>query len=273
MVNWTDPTNILLQSLVLVKSIHFLDGFFFWQFFTTLSFEFEFLRGKRNPEWPLAINCSAWNKVVLLFSYLGVTLSSGLFISQMRAAAVVLPCLLTLAAFGMMLHEICKAQSVWSPTNFTCANINTTTRNINIISLVVYFSIFITYTVGVYVNAKSFSKKAKPTYELAILFTFLPFLIQTLPVMFSSTFINYDIVWPTNLVACSVPCATEMYWEICDPVSPIIGKHSLAIGVSYFSTTQNSGLAVRLPTNGSIPLISLDRSNSEAGANSKPSKI
>ncbi|KAF8994555.1 hypothetical protein BDQ17DRAFT_1366652 [Cyathus striatus] len=305
MVKWTDPANILLQSLALVKTIHFLDGFFFWQFFSTLSFEVDFLRGKRDQEWPLAlyvacrfvtavtvasqlvginitseINCIAWNRIVVLFSYLGVTLASGLFISQIysvwqhRAAAVVLPIALTLTTFGMMLYEVSRAQSVWSPTNYSCASVNTAaTRNTTILTLVAYFSIFVSYTVGVFVNAEALSKYTRSTYQRAILWVFLPFVMQTLPVTFISLNLNdaMNLMFQVPALITTVSCATEMYREICDAVAPRAGKHSLAIGASYFGA-QNTNLVANTSRDG-IPLTSLDQSDSHAGADSQLSKV
>jgi hypothetical protein len=53
MVNWQDPSLLFNDYIALIKLNHALAGIFIWEIVTTLSFEWDVLRGKRPYRWTI----------------------------------------------------------------------------------------------------------------------------------------------------------------------------------------------------------------------------
>ncbi|KAJ3484654.1 hypothetical protein NLI96_g5496 [Meripilus lineatus] len=51
MVDWTSPEEIKFERDILVKVIHVLAGIYFWEFLTSLDFEWSFCCGKKKFSW------------------------------------------------------------------------------------------------------------------------------------------------------------------------------------------------------------------------------
>jgi len=56
MVNWQDPSLLFNDYIALIKLNHALAGIFIWEIVTTLSFEWDVLRGKRPYRWTIWVS-------------------------------------------------------------------------------------------------------------------------------------------------------------------------------------------------------------------------
>ncbi|KAH9974555.1 hypothetical protein BGW80DRAFT_1444701 [Lactifluus volemus] len=74
MVNFQDPNVIAQEMWALVNLWHAFDGIFLWEFFTTLHFEWSFIRGNRPYRWTI------W-----IFSYFGLACASLLLMIRVVA--------------------------------------------------------------------------------------------------------------------------------------------------------------------------------------------
>ncbi|KAJ3485319.1 hypothetical protein NLI96_g5035 [Meripilus lineatus] len=97
MVNWTSPEQRAANAVALLKLIHVFAGFYFWEFLTSLDFEWSFLRGRRKFTWPMAscgsreINCQAYLRVIgvsIMLSFSFATLNLAI-----RAAIIFSTCM------------------------------------------------------------------------------------------------------------------------------------------------------------------------------------
>jgi hypothetical protein len=53
MANYKDPATIAKGSEAVVKLWHLMDGVYIWQFFTTLDYEWDVIRGHRPYRWTI----------------------------------------------------------------------------------------------------------------------------------------------------------------------------------------------------------------------------
>jgi len=74
MVEWDSPQEIQRDATAFVKFMHALLGLYIWEWFTSLSFDWQFLSGKRKFRWPMAFYFL--NRYCLLFALIGIVIAA-----------------------------------------------------------------------------------------------------------------------------------------------------------------------------------------------------
>jgi len=154
---------------VALKSFHLItDGIFLWEFFTTLDYEFDIIRGHRPYRWSIwiysitraatlmaiilnlidlntmtPINCQIWLTFELIFAYLGLAAASLLIVLRVIAIwnkgriIVATATTLWVTNIVIMIQGIVRLRSNWSATLLGCDIFNSGNSKLNIISCVV----------------------------------------------------------------------------------------------------------------------------------------
>ncbi|OBZ67493.1 hypothetical protein A0H81_12722 [Grifola frondosa] len=73
MVDWSSQQELAVDGTVFMKFMHALAGLYFWEFVTSLDFEWSFLRGKNRFHWPALFYFL--NRYCLLFTMIGLLIS------------------------------------------------------------------------------------------------------------------------------------------------------------------------------------------------------
>ncbi|KDQ58545.1 hypothetical protein JAAARDRAFT_34361 [Jaapia argillacea MUCL 33604] len=73
MVDWQSPAEIAKDAAVFDKFMHALLGLYIWEFFTSLSFDLQYLTGKRKFRWPLVFYFG--NRYALLGAMIGIAIA------------------------------------------------------------------------------------------------------------------------------------------------------------------------------------------------------
>jgi hypothetical protein len=73
MPDWTSSTEIAKDGLVFSKFMHALLGLYIWEWFTSLNFDWEYIKGKRQFRWPLIFYFL--NRYCLLFALIGIAIA------------------------------------------------------------------------------------------------------------------------------------------------------------------------------------------------------
>ncbi|KAI0792434.1 hypothetical protein C8Q75DRAFT_731660 [Abortiporus biennis] len=69
MVNWSDPAEIQADYVAFTKNCHVFAGIYFWEYCTTLDFEWSFITRKRRFRWPMIFYFLA--RYMLLITIIG----------------------------------------------------------------------------------------------------------------------------------------------------------------------------------------------------------
>ncbi|KAI0294345.1 hypothetical protein BC826DRAFT_340591 [Russula brevipes] len=180
MVNFHDPAVVAQDYITVVKLWHTLDGVYLWEFFTTLDYEWEVIRGRRPYRWTIwiysltrvaalmsvilnvvgmdvttSMNCQLWISFELVFCYSSGAAASLLIV--LRIIAIWKRHKFVMAtAFGLLginvasfIQSIARVRSKWAPTDFTCASANTEINSPNlIVTLVTDVSLLLMMLVG-----------------------------------------------------------------------------------------------------------------------------
>ncbi|KAJ7634578.1 hypothetical protein FB45DRAFT_909225 [Roridomyces roridus] len=73
MVNWTSKDEIAHDGAAFNRFMHVLLGLYIWEWFTSLSFDWDFLSGKRVFRWPMIFYFL--NRYCLLFALIGIAIA------------------------------------------------------------------------------------------------------------------------------------------------------------------------------------------------------
>ncbi|KAI0763032.1 hypothetical protein BD413DRAFT_213369 [Trametes elegans] len=73
MVNWNSPEEIAKDGAAFDKFMHALLGLYIWEFVTSLSFDWQFISGKRRFKWPLIFYFAG--RYSLLFALIGIAIA------------------------------------------------------------------------------------------------------------------------------------------------------------------------------------------------------
>lgn len=73
MVNWLSETELVKDSLAFDKLMHTLLGLYIWEFVTSLSFDWDFVVGRKTFRWPMIFYFA--NRYFLLFSLIGIAIA------------------------------------------------------------------------------------------------------------------------------------------------------------------------------------------------------
>ncbi|KZT23649.1 hypothetical protein NEOLEDRAFT_1136120 [Neolentinus lepideus HHB14362 ss-1] len=73
MVNWDSQEEIEKDALVFTKFMHAILGLYVWEWFTSLGFDWDFIRGKRKFRWPLIFYFAG--RYCLLIALIGIAIA------------------------------------------------------------------------------------------------------------------------------------------------------------------------------------------------------
>ncbi|KAI0002214.1 hypothetical protein BJV74DRAFT_41381 [Russula compacta] len=163
-----EPNGSVLSADALVKLWHAVDGVYLWEFFTTLDYEWEVIRGRRPYRWTIwvysftrwtglvavilnlvgmdvttQIDCQAWISSALSTSYLSISAASFLIVLRViaiwnrhklvMAIAISLWC----ANIVLLIQGSTRLRSEWSPMLLTCVPVNTESNVTSLVAMVV----------------------------------------------------------------------------------------------------------------------------------------
>jgi len=180
MVNFHDPAVVAQDYTTFVKLWHALDGVYLWEFFTTLDYEWEVIRGRRPYRWTIwvysltrvaglmsvifnlvgmdvttSMNCQLWISFELLFCYSSGAAASLLIVLRIIAIwkrhKFVVATAFSLLGINVasFILSIARVRSKWAPADLTCASDNTDINSPNlIVTLVTDVSLLLMMLVG-----------------------------------------------------------------------------------------------------------------------------
>ncbi|KAK0203656.1 hypothetical protein DFS33DRAFT_1431159 [Desarmillaria ectypa] len=73
MPDWRSQSEIALDNDVFIKLMHALLGVYVWEFFVSLSFDWDFMSGRKKFRWPMIFYFL--NRYLLLFALIGIAIS------------------------------------------------------------------------------------------------------------------------------------------------------------------------------------------------------
>ncbi|KAJ3484655.1 hypothetical protein NLI96_g5497 [Meripilus lineatus] len=108
MVDWVSPEEIMFERQAFVKVIHVFAGVYFWEFLTSLDFEWSFVCGKKRFSWYMVPYFSArWIALGVMIALMAVW--------SMDRRCVVPLTLLMLGQWGVIIWAIHGAGASWIP--------------------------------------------------------------------------------------------------------------------------------------------------------------
>ncbi|KAJ7668017.1 hypothetical protein B0H17DRAFT_1088372 [Mycena rosella] len=73
MVDWQSPDEVAKDGVAFGKFMHVLLGLYIWEWFTSLSFDWDYISGKRRFRWPMIFYFL--NRYCLLFALIGIAIA------------------------------------------------------------------------------------------------------------------------------------------------------------------------------------------------------
>ncbi|KAK0192707.1 hypothetical protein F5146DRAFT_1191529 [Armillaria mellea] len=73
MPDWESQSEIILDNEVFIKLMHVLLGVYVWEFFVSLSFDWDFMSGRKKFRWPMIFYFL--NRYLLLFALVGIAIA------------------------------------------------------------------------------------------------------------------------------------------------------------------------------------------------------
>ncbi|KAI0294361.1 hypothetical protein BC826DRAFT_341811 [Russula brevipes] len=156
------------DSLALVGLWHAFDGVFLWEFFTTLDFEWDVIRGHRPYTWTIwvyslarmaglmsvilnlvgmdvttPINCQLWISFELFFCYTSAAAASLLIVLRIIAIwnrnIFVMTTAYSLLGIkvAFYIQSVARTRATWAPKKLACENHNTRTNTLSLITTLV----------------------------------------------------------------------------------------------------------------------------------------
>jgi len=147
---------VLDDAMGFVKLLHVMGGLYIWEYFTSIWFEWQIIKGRRRCRWTIwlysscrltaliaiiliflgfdtthQINCKVWIKCVFFFAYLAFVFASGLIILRIIAIweknliVTAISISAWLAVIAVYIRGIARANAVWDQSANTCVILNT----------------------------------------------------------------------------------------------------------------------------------------------------
>ncbi|KAI0002184.1 hypothetical protein BJV74DRAFT_39641 [Russula compacta] len=163
MVNFQDPFVILQDTLAVTKLWHTVAGLYFWEFATTLDYEWSIIRGRRPYRWTIWIysltrvaalvavilclfgidvtspyNCEAETVLQLVSGYTALAAASFLIVLRIIAiwnknkVVIAIATSVWVTNLAFLIHNVVGIRAFWVPLEATCyvPNIHSTKLNI-----------------------------------------------------------------------------------------------------------------------------------------------
>ncbi|EPS95625.1 hypothetical protein FOMPIDRAFT_1032786 [Fomitopsis schrenkii] len=113
MTKWTDETELAIDEDAFIKLMHCLAGVYFWEFFTSLDFDWAFISGKKKFQWPLIFYML--DRYCLFFALIGILIALDTRVQVNCQALYVFNQLLGDAAVGLAsINLSIRTMAVWS---------------------------------------------------------------------------------------------------------------------------------------------------------------
>ncbi|KAH9015237.1 hypothetical protein EDB84DRAFT_1527108 [Lactarius hengduanensis] len=277
------------NSLVVnLKLVHVLGGIYIWEWVSTVQFEWEVFTGRRRFRWSFVvyelcrtlclasiitlvaglnlahyINCEAWLRALLVFSYFSIAFSSllillrGVAIWGRSLTVLVFTASVWLCNIGTSIYSVMQGSVVWVPVINTCL-ITQTTRfrwgiTVNLITDVILLTVMFA---GV-LNKRSTTGLWRVLYIQGLLWILVAVLSKILPATLSwinidEKLISYDSQMfqaPHSTVLCfarssvflMVIMATRVYRDLFEYINP-----------TYHSRLPPPRTTVTIPSRGQV---------------------
>ncbi|KAH9958768.1 hypothetical protein BC827DRAFT_1269363 [Russula dissimulans] len=255
MVTFNDATVTSQDYWAVVKLWHTLDGLYFWEFFTTLDYEWSVIRGSRPYRWTIWVyscarvatllaliddlivlnisgqtNCQLWLTFELIFSHLAVATASFLIVLRVIAVwnknRVVNAIALTawVANLSCLIYGIVPLRSVWSPTTNKCERPNSKISGLNwIVSLSTDTILFLIMLLALFrwrqrnKDGSAFSL-GHLLWNQGLIWLFIATVAYTLPVVFISLNLNasFNLMFQNPALVTLTIAATRMYRSLTE---------------------------------------------------------
>ncbi|KAI0052077.1 hypothetical protein FA95DRAFT_50322 [Auriscalpium vulgare] len=163
MVDWHNPQTIAAELFAYVKLLHVVAGLYFWEYFTNLHYEWEFIKRKRPYRWTIwlysvtrfcalmniilglvafntqrPLNCELWLLFEFIFAYVAFALAAFLIIIRIVAIwnrdryVSLLAISIWLVNIAFLLRSTAKADSKWDDGSKGCTIVNSKDSRINV---------------------------------------------------------------------------------------------------------------------------------------------
>ncbi|KAH9177928.1 hypothetical protein EDB89DRAFT_1292643 [Lactarius sanguifluus] len=239
--------------IVNLKLVHVLGGIYIWEWVSTVQFEWEVFTGQRRFRWSFVvyelcrtlclasiitliaglnlahhINCEAWFRALLVFSYFSIAFSSllillrGVAIWGRSLTVLVFTASVWLCNIGTSIYSIMQGSVVWVPVINTCL-ITQTQRfrwgiTVNLITDVILLTVMFA---GV-LNKRSTTGLWRVLYIQGLSWILVAVLSKILPATLS--WINIDDGWNLMFQAphmvIMVIMATRVYRDLFEYINP-----------------------------------------------------
>jgi hypothetical protein len=258
MTDYSNPVTITREYSSLVKLWHVLDGVFIWEFFTTLYFEWDVIRGRRPYRWTIWIysltrvatllaiilnmigfntttpmHCQVWVTFQFLFSYIAFAAASFLVVLRVIAiwntekSIILITMGVWLANVSSLIEGLVRIRSVWSSDATTCTLLNLETNKPAVISTlatdVVLLSIMIIGLFRMHLETDSVFALGRVLWKQGLIWLVVATLAAVPPTVFMCLNLNLPLNYmfqAPNMIVLAI-AATRMYRLSVEPrVSP-----------------------------------------------------
>ncbi|KAF8481575.1 hypothetical protein DFH94DRAFT_400751 [Russula ochroleuca] len=253
MVNFRDPTVITSDSWAVVKLCHALGSLYFWEFFTTLDYEWSVFRGHRPYRWTIwiylltrvatlvavvlnivgldvttKIDCQLWITLELVFGYLAFATASLLIVLRVIAiwnknrVVVAIAVGVWVINIAFLIQGTARLRSVWVPAQKQCVVYDTESNKPNIIvTLITDIILLLIMLVGL-LRLRRYGDGtfglARLLWKQGIIWLFLATFAEVTPAVFISLNLNdvLNLMFQIPSMTIMTIAATRMYRSLAD---------------------------------------------------------
>lgn len=257
MVDYHNPVTISREYLSLVKLWHVLDGIFIWEFFITLYFEWDVIRGRRPYRWTIWIysltrvatllaiilnmigfntttpmHCQVWVIFQFLFAYISLAAASLLIVFRVIAiwktekTIVLITMGVWLVNVSLLIEGIVRIRSAWSPEATTCTLLNLETNKPAVISTlatdVVLLLVMVIGLFRMHLEVESVFALGRILWNQGLIWLIVATLAAVPPTVFMCLNLNLPLNYmfqAPNMIVMAI-AATRMYRSVDDLVGP-----------------------------------------------------
>jgi len=253
MVNFHDPA-VVLQDVEIVKKFwHTTNGLYLWEFFTTLDYELDVIRGRRPYRWTIwiysltrlatlfaiilnfialdamtPINCQAVVTFELIFSYLGVATASLLIVFRVFAIwnrdriVMTISVGVWVVSVSFIIQGIVRLRSVWDPALQFCTVLNSKSNQLNItVTLIADIILLLIVLIGLLRLRRDGGGRfalGRLLWNQGVLWLFLATVAEVPPTVLIALNLNdpLNLMFQLPAMIMLSICATRMYRSLTD---------------------------------------------------------
>jgi len=284
MVDFRDPTVLLLDGMAIIKLCHTLDGLYIWEFVTTLDYEWRAVQGRQPYRWTIWIysfirlstliavignmvlfnittqtNCQAWVTISYLFSYMTFVGSSLLIILRIIAiwnrnkVLVALATIVWVANIAFVVYGVTQLRSAWVPAQGACSIPDVESNKATIVSMFFTdFFLLVVMLVGLLrlrMHGAGTFALGQLLWKQGVVWLLLATTAELPPAVFICLNLNsvFDAMFLTPSLIIMSTAATRMYRSLVDFCSNDVAMDSeLPHRIGH--ATSNAKLTFAVPT-------------------------